>query len=81
MIDKSEIKRIVEALIFASDSPITENSIKNIVEELNNAQIQEIVDELNNEYLQQQRSFQISRMGGGFQFVTRPEFFGYIKKQ
>ncbi len=45
MIEFKEIKRIVEALIFASDSPVTENRIKNIVEELSVSQIQEIVEE------------------------------------
>lgn len=80
MIEFKEIKRIVEALIFASDSPVTENRIKNIVEELSVSQIQEIVEELNAEYEERKSAFQITRIGGGYQFVTRPQFSKYIKK-
>lgn len=80
MIEFKEIKRIVEALIFASDSPINESHIKNIIEELSISQIQKIVEELNAEYEEQQNAFQIARIGGGFQFVTRPQFSKYIKK-
>jgi len=80
VIEFKEIKRIVEALIFASDSPINESHIKNIIEELSISQIQKIVEELNAEYEEQQNAFQIARIGGGFQFVTRPQFSKYIKK-
>lgn len=80
MIELKEMKKIVEALIFASDSPVTENRIKSVIEELNNVQIQDIVDELNEEYKKSQRSFEITRLGGGFQFVTRSEFAGFIKQ-
>lgn len=80
MIELSKIKPIVEALLFASDSPITENRIKSVIEELTVSQIQKIIAELNIEYENNNRSFQISRIGGGFQIVTRQEFAGYIKK-
>ena len=80
MIEFEEIKRIVEALIFASDTPVPENRIKNIVEELSVSQIEEIVEELNAEYKERQNAFQITRIGGGYQFVTRPQFSKYIKK-
>ncbi len=80
MIEFKEIKRIVEALIFASDSPVTENRVKNIVEELGISQIQKIVEELNAEYEERQNAFQITQIGGGYQFVTRAQFSKYIKK-
>lgn len=80
MIELAKIKPIVEALIFASDLPLAENRIKNIIEELTIKQIQEIVEQLNIDYEQDNRAFQIKKIGGGFQFVTRPEFSNYIKK-
>ena len=80
MIEYKEIKRIVEALIFASDNPVNENRIKNIIQELNNSQIQEIIEELNSEYDQSQRSFRITKIAGGYQFITKPEFASYIKQ-
>lgn len=79
MIEFKEIKKIVEALIFASDSPVSENRINYVIEELDPALINQIIEELNAEYDQNQHSFQIVRLAGGFQFVTRPEFVRYIK--
>lgn len=80
MIEYKEMKKIVEALIFASDGPISGNRINSTIEEIDANQIQVIVDELNIEYEQQQRSFQIVHVAGGYQFVTRGEFASYIRK-
>jgi len=80
VIEYNEIKRIVEALIFASDSPVQEKRIKNIVEELSISKIQNIVEELNADYEASQNAFQIARIGGGYLFVTRPQFSKHIKK-
>jgi len=80
MIESKEIKKIVEALIFASDSPINENRIKNIITELDQAKIDNIVKELNTEYDQNEHAFKIVRLAGGFQFVTKAEYASYIKQ-
>jgi segregation and condensation protein B len=80
VIEFDEIKKIVEALIFASDSPISENRIKNVITELDSLHIHEIVDELNNDYDQHDHSFKIVRLAGGYQFVTRKEYANYIKQ-
>jgi len=80
VIEFEEIKRIIEALVFASANPITENRIKSVIEELSVAKIQQIIDELNGEYEKNQHSFHIVRLGGGYQFVTKPQFSKYIKK-
>lgn len=80
MIEFNEIKKIVEALIFASDTPITENRVKTVVMELDSAQINDIVNELNNEYDQNGHAFKIARLAGGFQFVTRSDYAQYIKQ-
>jgi segregation and condensation protein B len=80
VIEFNEIKKILEALIFASDTPITENRIKNVVMELDSAQINDIVNELNSEYDQNGHAFKIAQLAGGFQFVTRSEYAQYIKK-
>ncbi|HEX9971353.1 MAG TPA: SMC-Scp complex subunit ScpB [bacterium] len=80
MIEFKEIKKIIEALIFASDTPISENRIKTVVEELTPAEINNLVEELNAEYDQTEHAFRIARLAGGFQFVTRPELANYIKQ-
>ncbi len=80
MIDLSKIKPAVEALIFASDGPVTESRISSVIEELSATQVQRIIEELNQEYEEQNHAFRIKRIAGGFQFVTCAEFAHYIKK-
>ena len=80
MIEFEEIKRIVEALIFAADSPITEHRIQSVAEELSIAKIQQMIEELNVAYEKNQNAFHIVRIGGGYQFVTKSQFSKYIKK-
>ena len=73
-------KHIVEALIFAADSPLSESKIIHLVEELDATTLKKIIDELLAEYQQQHRPFTLQRLGGGYQLVTRPEFAPWIRK-
>ncbi|MFQ5824600.1 MAG: SMC-Scp complex subunit ScpB [bacterium] len=73
-------KRIVEALIFASDIPIAESKIANYIEGLSTKQVIKIVEELNQEYLKNHRAFYITKVAGGFQFNSRKDFAPWIKK-
>ena len=74
------LKQIVEALIFASDVPLTESRIRNYVEELDGKQVKQIIDQLNQEYAETQRPFLVAKVAGGYQLVTRPQFSRWIKK-
>ncbi|HEX9653183.1 MAG TPA: SMC-Scp complex subunit ScpB, partial [bacterium] len=73
-------KQIIEALILASDVPITDTKITGIVDELTPKQVKEIVDELNSEYAAANRSFFITRVAGGYQFNTHKDLASWIKK-
>jgi segregation and condensation protein B len=73
-------KQIVEVLIFASDFPIPEPKLLTLVEELDQATLKQILGDLSEEYLKQHRSFMLSKVAGGYQMVTRPEFAPWIKK-
>ncbi len=76
----SELKPIVEALVFASDAPVTLERIQETLEDTDAAVIEQVVEELNREYGESGRSFFIRKVGGGFHISTRPEFHGWIKK-
>lgn len=80
MIELKELKKIIEALIFASDAPVTENRIRTVILELDSTDIDPIIEELNDEYDREERAFKIARLAGGFQFVTRAEYAQYIKQ-
>jgi segregation and condensation protein B len=76
-------KHIIEALIFASDEPLTPRQIIDILGSADNNgprfRVKEddvigYIRELNAEYVQIGRPFRIINVAGGFQFATMPDF-------
>jgi segregation and condensation protein B len=62
---------VVEALLFASDTPLEAERIREVLE-LESAQAaRELVEELRTRY--QDRGLQIVEVGGGYRMITRPE--------
>ncbi len=77
--EEGRLKAIVESLIFASDSPLTLDRMKEATGE-NKKDLQRIVIGLIEEYQQSPRSFELAEIAGGYQFRTRPEFAEWIKR-
>ena len=71
---------ILEALIFASDSPISMSKIKEILGDISAQEIRDGVRELNDRYESTPSALMIIEVAGGFQMVTRPEFADYITR-
>ncbi len=78
--DASEKRRIVEALVLSSSEPISAAKLAEIVPGCEPDEIKELVNALNAEYAEQDRSFEIWEIAGGFQIRTRAEFSGYLQK-
>lgn len=78
--DPRKLTSIIEALLFASDSPVPVGRIQSIVEKVDSRRIEEIIGKLNNEYRNQERSFHIIEVAGGFQFATHPQYASWIRK-
>ena len=78
--DRTERKALIEALIFASDTPLTADKIKQVVENVTKKEIEGIIAELQNEYEQQSRGFNIKEVANGYQFRTQPAFATWLKK-
>jgi len=80
----SENKRqIIEALIFASDEPLTVKQIQVIMGSseytgirfrVKEEEVLETIKALNEDYAQTHRPFRITHIAGGYQFATQPEF-------
>jgi len=64
---------IVEALLFASDSPLDPERIREVLELPDAATARELVGELRARYAAANGALQIVEVGGGFRLVTRPE--------
>ncbi|MEM9176348.1 MAG: SMC-Scp complex subunit ScpB [Myxococcota bacterium] len=78
--EASEKRRIVEALILSSPEPLSAARIAEIIPYCNAGQAKDLVNELNTEYVEQDRSFEIWEVAGGYQIRTRAEFSGYLQK-
>lgn len=78
--EPNEAKKIIEALLFTSEKPITIEQIKEVLEDIETKDIRNAVLELKAEYETLGRSFKIFEVAGGFQMVTEPAFAEYLKK-
>jgi segregation and condensation protein B len=80
-LESLELKFAIEALLFASERPLTIDQIKQAFsEDLEAGQIRSCVTELKNEYESQGRGFKIFEIAGGFQIVSDPRFAEVLKK-
>ncbi|MBK6504430.1 MAG: SMC-Scp complex subunit ScpB [Ignavibacteria bacterium] len=80
----SELKAIVESIVFASEEEITSKQIKDIVDtsglRITVSEIEETVKVLNEEYKTEGRAFEIMYIAGGFSFATRKDFSRFVGK-
>lgn len=65
---------IIEALLFATDEPLSGRKIAEILEFGDARDVKKHVDELNAEYHRAGRSFRIESVAGGYQMMTLPAF-------
>jgi segregation and condensation protein B len=79
-VERSDKRRIVEALILGSAEPISAVRITDIVPFCKPALAVELVAELNAEYREQNRAFEIAEVAGGWQLRTLPEFAVYLQQ-
>jgi segregation and condensation protein B len=74
------IKAVMEALIFASDTPLSLEKICMILSGAEKQEINETLEKLILEYNERQSGIYLQEVAGGFQFRTRPELSLWIKK-
>lgn len=72
------MKSVVEAMIFASDTPLTIHQMVSVLETFEKSDIEEAIAQITLEL--EPRAFTLKRVSGGYQFATRPEYSRWIKK-
>ena len=78
---KEEIKRIVESLLFVHQHPLTvDNITKTVGDQIERKVVKEVLVELIAEYQELDRSFQLVEVSEGYQFRTRVDYAFWIKK-
>ena len=90
-----ELKKIIEALLFAAERPLSTKEIRQILAEatddensgitepfrnVREAQVAAALEELEVELDTQQRSFQVAEIAGGWRMVSRAEYAPWLKK-
>jgi segregation and condensation protein B len=73
-------EQIVEATLFASQTPLTTSEIARADDDLTVAAVSEAIQALRQAYEAEERSFQIYELGDGYQILTRPEFASYLER-
>lgn len=74
------LKRELEALLFATDSPLTIGRLKKIFPEVETADLKAAVAELQAEFDAHDHAFTVIEFGGGYQIATKPEFSPIVEK-
>ena len=72
--------QIIEALLFASDAPLSAEDLARGEEELDAAAVETAIHTLRREYEEQGRAFQVYEIAGGYQLLTRPEFSPHLER-
>jgi segregation and condensation protein B len=73
------LKNHVEALVFCSPDPISEEDIKTCLVEMFDAKvpkkdIEKALAEISQKFESEEFSFQLLKSGGGYQFLTKPQY-------
>ncbi len=73
--------QIIEALLFASDSPVPGKKLREIIPEIGNEKkIKKLIAKIDEKYQQQNSPLKIVELAGGYQIVTREEFATWISQ-
>jgi segregation and condensation protein B len=75
-----EVRAIVEALVFASQQPITPRQIGQVMAGVPPAAWEAALEELKVDYAHDTRGLQLVEVAGGYQITTRPEYNDWVRE-
>ncbi len=74
------MKRELEALLFASDQPLSVDRLTKVLGGVERAAVREAIEELRQEYDRDQHAFTVVEFGGGYSITTREEHAKLVSK-
>jgi segregation and condensation protein B len=74
------LKSAIEALLFASECPLTIEQLRQALDNLDADTIRKALEELKSEYELENRGIRLSEVAGGFRLVTATTFATFLKK-
>ena len=75
-----KVEQIVEATLFASQTPLTADEVARADENLDAESVVGAIQALREAYEESERAFQIYQLGDGYQILTRPEYAPYLER-
>lgn len=76
-----QLLQSVEALVFASEEPVTPQAICQIIGgEISHAELESAIEALNREYEATGRTFRIHYLAGGYRFLSDPEYGDLVRQ-
>ncbi len=78
--DHEFFKSATEALLFASTEPLTEAQFGAVMGQKQKSRLAEMVELLNLDYARTGRAFEILPVAGGYQFFTRRDYSGVLRR-
>jgi len=76
---ETTVETVVEAVLFASDEPLSEARLANIVE-TTVKQARQCIQDLNDKYQANNNAFRIEQIAGGYQMLTLSPYNYWLKK-
>jgi segregation and condensation protein B len=73
-------EQIVEATLFASQTPLTPAELARADERLDVARVRDALLALRERYDEEEHAFQLYQLGDGYQLLTRPEYAPYLER-
>ena len=80
MLDIQAVKAAAEAVLFASERPLTLAQITAALEGEERKVVHQVLDELRTEYDEQGRGFRLAEIAEGWQLLTRPGHANVIRR-
>jgi len=71
---------VVEAVLFAADSPLTVQKIAGLIEDAGAGEIREALTRLADAYEREGRAFHVVQVAGGYQLSTRPRYAHWVER-
>ncbi len=75
-----DLRSIVEALIFASEAPLSVDKIADIIGVTDRGAIVDVIRALEEEYTGRNGGFHLAEVAGGYQFRTRADMASWLRK-
>ena len=76
---ETTVETVVEAVLFASDEPLSEARLASIVE-TSVKQVRQCIENLNGKYRRSNNAFRIEQIAGGYQMLTLSPYNYWLKK-